>query len=95
MLATPAHAHTDKPHDPKKGPVRKEQKDWGIAGDAKSAKRSIDVGMADNMRFTPERIELRQGETVKFVVRNRGKLMHEFVIGTPAENDALLAALTK
>ena len=86
LLATPARAHTDKPHAPKKGPVVKEQKDWGIAGDAKSAKRSIEVGMADNMRFTPARIDVRQGETVKFVVRNTGKVMHEFVIGTKSEN---------
>ena len=86
LLAMPAHAHTDKPHSPKAGPVVKEQKDWGIAGDAKSAKRNIDVGMADNMRFTPARIEVRQGETVKFVVRNTGKVMHEFVIGTKSEN---------
>lgn len=86
LLTAPAHAHTDKPHAPKKGPVVKEQKEWGIAGDANSAKPSIDVGMADNMRFTPERIEVRQGETVKFVVRNTGKVMHEFVIGTKAEN---------
>jgi uncharacterized cupredoxin-like copper-binding protein len=86
LLASHAQAHTDKPHAPKAGPVRKEQKDWGIAGDARNAKRSIEVGMADNMRFTPERIEVRQGETVKFVVRNTGKVMHEFVIGTKAEN---------
>ena len=86
LLATRVHAHTDKPHAPKKGPVVKEQKDWGIAGDAKRAKRSIAVGMADNMRFTPERIEVRLGETLKFVVRNTGKVMHEFVIGTKAEN---------
>ncbi len=86
LLATPARAHTDKPHAPKKGPVVKEQKDWGIAGEAKSAKRSIEVGMADNMRFTPARIGVRQGETVKFVVRNTGKVMHEFVIGTKSEN---------
>jgi uncharacterized cupredoxin-like copper-binding protein len=81
-----ARAHTDKPHAHKAGPVRKEQKDWGIAGDAKNAKRSIAVGMADNMRFTPDRIQVRQGETLKFVVRNTGKVMHEFVIGTKAEN---------
>jgi len=86
LMATNAGAHTDKPHAPKAGPVRKEQKDWGIAGDARSAKRSIAVGMADNMRFTPERIEVRQGETLKFVVRNTGRVMHEFVIGTKAEN---------
>jgi uncharacterized cupredoxin-like copper-binding protein len=86
LLAPTANAHADKPHAPKKGAVVKEQKDWGMAGDAKSAKRSIEVGMADNMRFTPDRIEVRQGETVKFVVRNTGKVMHEFVIGTKPEN---------
>ena len=95
LLATRAQAHTDKPHAPKTGPVVKEQKDWGIAGDAKSAKRSIAVGMADNMRFTPERIDLRQGGTVKFVVRNSGKVMHEFVIGTKAENAQHAALMVK
>lgn len=85
LLATPARAHGDEAHA-KKGPVRKEQKDWGIAGDAKNARRSIEVGMADSMRFTPDRIAVRQGETVKFVARNTGKVMHEFVIGTKAEN---------
>ena len=34
------------------------------------------------MRFSPERIEVRQGEVVKFVMKNNGKLMHELVIGT-------------
>jgi len=92
LMAHNAGAHTDKPHAPKAGPVRKEQKDWGIAGDDKNAKRSIAVGMADSMRFTPERIAVQQGETLKFVVRNTGKVMHEFVIGTKAEN-ALHAAL--
>ena len=85
LLVAPARAHTDKPHAPK-GPVKKEQKDWGIAGDAPAAKRSIEVGMADSMRFTPDLIEVRLGETVRFVARNAGKVMHEFVIGTKAEN---------
>ena len=85
LLAALAHAHGDKAHA-QKGPVRKEQKDWGIAGEAKDAKRSIGVGMADSMRFTPDRIDVRQGETVKFAARNTGKVMHEFVLGTKAEN---------
>jgi uncharacterized cupredoxin-like copper-binding protein len=85
LLTFGARAHTDKPRA-KKGPVRKEQKDWGIAGDAKDARRRIDVNMADNMRFTPERIEARLGETIRFVAKNNGKVMHEFVIGTKAEN---------
>ena len=81
-----ATAHGDEDHPKKAGPVKKEQKDWGIAGDAESARRTIEVGMADNMRFTPDLIEVRLGETVRFVARNAGKVMHEFVIGTKAEN---------
>jgi uncharacterized cupredoxin-like copper-binding protein len=80
-------AHGNEDHSKKAGPVKKEQKDWGIAGDAKAAKKTIEIGMTDNMRFTPDRIEVRQGDTVKFVVKNSGQVMHEFVIGTKKEND--------
>ena len=79
-------AHGDEKHLTKASPAKKEQKDWGIAGDAKQAKRSIDVGMSDTMRFTPDRIAVKLGETVRFVARNNGKQLHEFVIGTQAEN---------
>jgi uncharacterized cupredoxin-like copper-binding protein len=79
-------AHGDDKHPAKTGPVKKEQTDWGIAGDAGKARRSVSVGMADNMRFVPDRIAVKLGETVRFVVRNDGKQMHEFVIGTKAEN---------
>ena len=82
-----AHAHGTEDHAAPAGPVRMEQKPWGIAGDVKAVRRTIEVGMSDKMRFTPERIELKLGETVRFVVRNRGQLMHEFVIGTKAELD--------
>jgi len=88
-----ARAHGPKPHAA--GPVVKEQKDWGIAGDAKAATRTVEIRMTDDMRFTPDRIELRQGDTVRFVVRNAGKLMHEFVIGTKQELDAHAALMVK
>ena len=81
-----ARAHGNEEHPKKAAAVRKEQKDWGIAGEAKAARRTIDVRMADNMRFTPERIDARLGETLRFRVHNGGKVMHEFVIGTKAEN---------
>ncbi len=81
---------TDSPvwaHGPAKQgdtPVVKEQKPWGIAGERKAA-RTITVRMSDTMRFTPARIEVREGETIRFVVRNAGKVLHEMVIGTPEE----------
>ena len=82
-----AWAHGDTGHD-KKPVARKistEQHAFGREGDAKEARRTITVNMADTMRFTPGDITVKQGETVKFVVRNRGKVMHEMVIGTEDE----------
>lgn len=93
VLAGAAHAHGDAPHAGAE--VRKEQKGWGIAGDPRAVRRTIAVGMADSMRFTPAHIELREGETVRFVLRNTGNVMHEFVIGTRTELDAHAALMAK
>ena len=90
-----ALAHTDKPHDPKAGPAKKEQKDWGIAGDAKAGMRTVEFRMTDNMRFSPDKLEVRQGETVKLVLRNSGAVMHEFVLGTKKELEAHAALMVK
>jgi uncharacterized cupredoxin-like copper-binding protein len=92
-LPLAALAHGEKTHA--SGPVKQEQKDWGIAGDAKVARRTIAVGMGDDMKFTPALIEVKLNETVRFVVRNRGKLLHEFVIGTAKENEAHAALMLK
>ena len=81
-----AAAHTDKPHAKKEGPVKKEQKDWGIAGDTKDVKRTIDCKMLDTMRFSPDRIDAKLGETLRFTASNTGRVLHEFVIGTKQEN---------
>jgi uncharacterized cupredoxin-like copper-binding protein len=74
---------------------RKEQKPWGIAGDAKAVRRTIEIAMGDDMRFSPDRIEVRQGETVRFVIRNRGKLLHEMVIGTKKELEEHAALMAR
>jgi uncharacterized cupredoxin-like copper-binding protein len=37
------------------------------------------------MRYSPSSLEIRQGDTVKFVVTNKGKIMHEMVLGTMAQ----------
>lgn len=66
-------------------PAIQEQKPWGIAGDAKAVTRTIAIGMGDNMRFTPDRIAVKLGETVQFTIQNNGKILHEFVIGTQKE----------
>ena len=97
LLALPglATAHGDAGHGAHAGPVVKEQKPWGIAGDPGPRTRRIEVGMGDDMRFTPARIDLRLGETVRFVAVNDGRLMHEFVIGTRRSNEAHAAMMLK
>lgn len=90
-----AAAHEGEGHPKKAGPVKKEQKAWGVAGDARAARRTIEVTMTDNMRFSPDRIEVRQGETVKFVIRNKGRMLHEMVIGTRQELDEHAALMVK
>lgn len=93
--ATVSFAHENTPHNAKSSAVLKEQKDWGIAGDAKAAKRVINLSMTDNMRFTPDAITVKQGETIRFVVKNEGKQMHEVVIGTKKELDEHAALMVK
>ena len=95
MWSTAVLSHVGSPHKAKTSPVVKEQKDWGIAGDAKSVKRVITLVMQDKMRFTPDSITVKQGDTIRFVVKNQGKLLHEMVIGTKKELDEHAAMMTK
>ncbi len=89
-----AFAHGEKAHE-KNATGKKEQKPWGIGGDAKAVKRTIAVGMSDQMRFTPDKIEVKQGETIRFAIKNNGKLMHEFVIGDKKDLDEHAALMVK
>lgn len=60
------------------------QQPFGVAGDPAKVSRTVLVTMSDAMRFQPAAIRVKRGETIKFVVRNDGKLVHEMVIGTLA-----------
>jgi uncharacterized cupredoxin-like copper-binding protein len=92
-LANPALAHGDKAM--KASPAVKEQKPWGIAGDLNGVKRTVTLTMDDKMRFAPDTLSFKEGETVRFIVKNQGKLLHEMVIGTRAELDAHAALMEK
>lgn len=47
--------------------------------------RRVDLTMTDEMAFEPPTIEVRRGETVRFVVRNASAEDHEAYIGTEDE----------
>jgi uncharacterized cupredoxin-like copper-binding protein len=59
-----------------------EETAFGKAGDPRKVNRTVHIEMGDRMRYTPAAITVRQGDTVKFVVKNGGKIMHEMVIGS-------------
>ncbi len=57
----------------------------GKPGDAKKVGRTVTIKMNDNMRFSPASVSAKKGETIRFVLKNEGKLKHEMVLGTIAE----------
>lgn len=57
----------------------------GKAGDPKKVSRTIEVVMNDQMRFLPDKVNVKPGETIRFVVKNVGELKHEMMLGTKKE----------
>ena len=85
-FSLPAYSHGEAKHEKKAAkPISTEEKPFGREGDPKKALRTVKVDMSDKLRFTPASLTVKQGETVKFVVKNSGKLMHEMVLGTMQE----------
>lgn len=91
---TPHGAHSNQ-HPPRERAAAPEQKPWGIEGEAKAVRRTIVIRMTDNMRFVPDRIDIKRGETVRLVAENAGKVLHELVIGTAQELEEHAALMKK
>lgn len=67
----------------------------GQPGKAAKVTRTVQVDMADTMRFTPSNFAVKQGETIRFVVKNSGQVKHEFVLGTEKEMKEHYAQMMK
>jgi uncharacterized cupredoxin-like copper-binding protein len=73
--ATAAGNHDDGHHE---SPI-------GKPGVASKVSRTIQVDMRNGMRFKPSDIRVKQGETIRFVLKNTDNVKHEFSLGTPQE----------
>jgi uncharacterized cupredoxin-like copper-binding protein len=83
VTTIPAFAHGEEPTVRKVSKAAAEaQQAWGMAGNAGEVTQTVEIRMSDRMRFNPDRLTVRVGETVRFVVSNEGRLMHELVIGS-------------
>lgn len=62
-----------------------EESNFGKPGIASQVTRTIEVSMGNDMRFTPNLIQIKQGETIRFILKNTGSTPHEMVLGTADE----------
>jgi uncharacterized cupredoxin-like copper-binding protein len=61
----------------------------GEPGNPKKPARVVQVSMREGdgkMLFVPDRVEVKRGEQIRFVLTNVGELDHEFVLATTEEN---------
>lgn len=59
------------------------------SGDAKKPARIVKVTMDEmdgRMMFMPAKVDVKEGEQIKFMLRNNGELDHEFVLGCAADH---------
>jgi len=62
---------------------------YGEPGDPSKPAREIAITMSEGdgtMSFTPNMIEVKKGEQIRFKLKNGGELEHEIVIATREEN---------
>src|ERR1700675_4093341 len=75
LLMPPAYGHTDEQHEAS----------YGKPGDPAKVSRTVQVDMADTMRYSPATIQVKKGETIRFVAKNSGQVKHALVSGTAKE----------
>jgi uncharacterized cupredoxin-like copper-binding protein len=86
LSATAAFAHGDaQKKNAALTAAQLEEKPFGKAGDAKKVTRTVTITMSDKMRYTPDTLTVKRGDTIRLVVKNSGKVMHELVIGNMSD----------
>ena len=83
LVAARAHSEADQPGKSGQEPMRTPaEKLFGKFGDPKKAVHVVYIDMSDTIQIKPAELTIRQGETVKFVVKNSDKDLHQIAIGT-------------
>jgi uncharacterized cupredoxin-like copper-binding protein len=82
-------------HDHGAGAHGTEESTIGKPGLTSKVTRTVKVSMNDKMRFEPASIRVKQGETVRFIVSNAGRIKHEMNLGTEKELLEHLAVMKK
>ena len=70
----------------------------GEPGNLKKPTRTVNVTMSDSdgtMRFVPDRLDVKKGEQVHFIIQNKGTLKHEFTLASVQDNNKHAELMTK
>lgn len=67
----------------------------GEPGQLADVQRTIRIGMDDAMRYTPDALTVRRGDTLRLLVSNHGTVMHEILLGTSDEIEHHLRAMRR
>jgi len=62
----------------------------GEPGNSKKSARIVTVVMTDDdgaMRYSPDRLAVKKGEQVRFIIQNKGVLRHEFTLASVQDNN--------
>ena len=62
----------------------------GEPGNPKKPARTVTVVMTDDdgtMRYTPDRLNVKKGEQIRFVIQNKGAIKHEFTLASVQDNN--------
>lgn len=85
IMALAAGGHDMKGHDMSGMHKEGHAAAFGKPGDPTQVSRTVEVVMDDSMRYTPASIDVKAGETIRFFVKNTGKVPHELMLGTPKD----------
>lgn len=78
LAAGTAHAHGDETHATQSHEeVSEHAAALGQPGDPAKVDRIIEIAVSDDMRFSPDVVRIKRGQTVRFRVVNGAKLKHE------------------
>ncbi|WP_065325647.1 plastocyanin/azurin family copper-binding protein [Tritonibacter mobilis] len=87
MAGPSGHGDESKGHG---GGGHSDMMETGMPGKASQVNRMIMVTMSETddgeMIFTPSDFEIKKGETIRFMVTNKGELEHEFILDTLERN---------
>ena len=59
--------------------------DIGKPGNPANVSRTVAITMDDTLRFHPDKVSVKAGETIRFFLTNNGNLEHEMVLGSIEE----------